>query len=110
MKSTLSDLTPRRGLRAPITPRRLMALRGPMPYHEFGTREVLICRGDVVGGLSSRVRRPGWPGTLALVLIDPQRWQRGAPGEIETVVGGRHWPLDLRETAWSNAVAARNDH
>ena len=88
--------------------RRLAAFESPMPYCEFGSREVVICRGAVVGELTSRVRLPGWPSTLALGLIDPHRWQRGMAGAaLETVAGGRRWPLALRETAWTADVAAR---
>jgi glycine cleavage system aminomethyltransferase T len=88
--------------------RRLAAFESPMPYHEFGSREVVICRGAVVGELTSRVRLPGWPSTLALGLLDPQHWQRGmARAELETVAGGRRWPLALRETTWTADVAAR---
>ncbi|GAC1677883.1 MAG: FAD-dependent oxidoreductase [Steroidobacteraceae bacterium] len=88
--------------------RKLAAFESPMPYHEFGSREVLISRGAVVGELTSRVRLPGWPSTLALGLLDPQRWQPGMAGaELETVAGGRRWPLALRETAWTANVAAR---
>jgi len=88
--------------------RRLAAFESPMPYHEFGSREVVICRGAVVGELTSRVRLPGWPSTLALGLLDPQHWQRGMAGaELETVAGGRRWPLALRETTWTADVAAR---
>jgi glycine cleavage system aminomethyltransferase T len=90
--------------------RRLAAFESPMPYHEFGSREVVICRGVVVGELTSRVRLPGWPSTLALGLLDPHRWERDAAGaEFETVAGGRRWPLALRETTWSADFAARID-
>ena len=88
--------------------RRLEAFESPMPYHEFGSREVVMCRGKVVGELTSRVRLPGWPNTLALGLLDPHRWTRDwVDAELETVAGGRRWPLALRETAWTTDVAAR---
>ena len=88
-------------------PRTLVAFESPMPYHEFGSREVVLCRGTVVGELTSRVRLPGWPSTLALGLLDPRRWQRGASdADLETVAGGRRWPLALRDTDWSTRRAA----
>ena len=81
-----------------------------MPFHEFGSREVVLCRGAVVGELTSRVRLPGWPATLALGLLDPHRWQPGLAGaELETVANGRRWPLALRETAWTTHVAANSN-
>ncbi|MEP6546920.1 MAG: FAD-dependent oxidoreductase [Gammaproteobacteria bacterium] len=89
--------------------RRLIALESDMPFHEFGSREVVIWGADVVGELTSRVRLPGWPSTLALGLIDPKRWHRGASGQLETVAGGKRWPLEIRETAWTIAVAARSN-
>ncbi len=89
-------------------PRTLVALESPMPYDEFGSRDVVICRGEVIGELTSRVRLPGWPATFALGLLDPQRWQRQAKGApLETVARGKRWPLMLRDTAWSADVAAR---
>ncbi len=89
-------------------PRKLAAFESPMPYQEFGSREVVICRGAVVGELTSRVRLSGWPGTLALGLLDPQRWQPGmGVAELETVAGGKRWPLALRETAWTTDHAAK---
>ena len=88
-------------------PRTLVAFESPMPYDEFGSREVVLCRGTVVGELTSRVRLPGWPSTLALGLLDPQRWQRGASdASLETVVGGKRWPLAIRDTAWTVQLAA----
>ncbi len=101
-----------RGAQAPAThaPRTLVAFQSPMPFHEFGSREVVICRGAVVGELTSRVRLPGWPATLALGLLDPQRWQPGMAGaELETVANGRRWPLVLRETAWTTHAAANSN-
>ena len=85
-------------------PRRLVALTSPMPYHEFGSREVVMHAGEVVGELTSRVRLPGWPETVALALVDPTRWQPGAA--LETVAGGKSWPLLPRETAWNQIRAA----
>jgi glycine/D-amino acid oxidase-like deaminating enzyme/glycine cleavage system aminomethyltransferase T len=81
------------------TPRRLVALASPMPYHEFGSREIVIQAGEVVGELTSRVRLPGWPETLALALIDPHRWQEGSA--LETVAGGKSWPLVPRASTWN---------
>ena len=85
-------------------PRRILALSSPMPYEEFGSREILISRGEIVGELTSRVRLPGWPETLALALVDPGAWHESQA--LETVVGGRHWPLHPRHTVWSPRIDA----
>jgi glycine cleavage system aminomethyltransferase T len=88
--------------------RTLVAFESPMPYQEFGSREVVLHRGTVVGELTSRVRLPGWPMTLALGLLDPRRWQGGASdAELQTVAGGKRWPLTMRDTAWTTHIAAR---
>lgn len=89
-------------------PRTLVAFESSMPYDEFGSREVVLCRGTVVGELTSRVRLPGWSSTLALGLLDPRRWQRGVSDvDLETVAGGKRWPLTLRNTAWTTHLASR---
>jgi len=85
--------------------RRLVALSSPMPYEEFGSRELVLSGDDVIGELGSRVRLPGWPETLALALIDPNRWREGM--DLHTVAGGRRWSLATRGTAWSARLAAR---
>lgn len=85
-------------------PRRILALSSPMPYEEFGSREILISDGRVVGELTSRVRLPGWPETLALALVNPGASHEGQA--LETVVGGRRWPLYPRHTAWRPRIAA----
>jgi hypothetical protein len=77
-----------------------------MPFHEFGSREVVISAGTVVGELTSRVRLPGWTETLALALIDPLRWQQDAP--LQTVAGGKSWPLISRESSWNETRAVQH--
>ena len=84
-------------------PRRLLALSCSLPGHEFAARELLLIGDTVVGELTSRVRLPGWPETLALGLIDPDSWRAGAV--LETVAQGRRWPLTVRHTAWSSPLA-----
>lgn len=78
--------------------RRLVAFSSPIPLLGFGSQEVVLQQGRAVGELTSRIRLPGWPATLALGLLDPESWSGDA---VETVAGGRRWPLIPRATAWS---------
>ncbi len=86
------------------TRRVLGAFTSTMPLLGFGAREVLLSQGRTVGELTSRVRLPGWPLTLALGLLDPDNW---CDGSLELVAAGQRWPLDPRSTAWSNIHLAR---
>ncbi|MBS0612100.1 MAG: GcvT family protein [Proteobacteria bacterium] len=100
------DAVPPPTVPAPRThqPRRLVALSSSMPRIEFGSREIALGGEAVVGELCSRVRLPGWPETLALALIDPNRWDGAS--SLHTVAAGRRWPLAPRHTLWSSRVAA----
>ena len=51
--------------------------------------------------VTSRVRLPGWPMTLALALLDPGEWH-GGPAEL--VAAGRRWQLVPRPTSWTNTL------
>ncbi|MFO1464828.1 MAG: FAD-dependent oxidoreductase [Steroidobacteraceae bacterium] len=85
------------------SPRLLMAVASDMPFEEFGAREVVMSEGRTIGELTARVRLPGWPQTLGLALLDPRQWQDGTP--METVAGGRRWPLAPRPSPWSTRLA-----
>lgn len=86
--------------RPPITHRErtLAAFTSPIPLLGFGSREVILRGDSPVGELTSRVRLPGWAATLVLALLDSRV---GADGPLETVAGGRRWPLIPRATPWS---------
>lgn len=81
----------------------LAAFSSPMTMLGFGMREVILKHGRPVGELTSRVRLPGWPATLALGVLDPAQWQ-GEP--VEVVAEGQHWPLVPRRTSWGAALPA----
>jgi glycine/D-amino acid oxidase-like deaminating enzyme len=74
----------------------LAAFSSPMTELGFGGREIILADGRAVGELTSRIRLPGWPATLALGLLDPTRW--GESESLEAVSGGRTWPLEPRHT------------
>lgn len=74
------------------------AFSSPMPLIGFGGQEVILQKGRAVGELTSRVRLANWPATLILALLDPDSWNGNA---VETVAGGRRWPLIPRATEWS---------
>ncbi len=82
----------------------LAAFTSTLPLLGFGAREVVLCRDRTVGELTSRVRLPGWPLTLALALLDPVEWQGGP---VELVAGGQRWPLVPRLTSWTQTHLAR---
>ncbi len=83
----------------------LAAFSSPIPLLGFGSREVVLHEGRTVGELTSRVRLPGWPATLVLALLDPDSCSGEA---VETVAGGRRWPLIPRTTVWSAIQATRS--
>ncbi len=83
----------------------LAAFSSPIPLLGFGSQEVILHDGRAVGELTSRVRLAGWPATLALGLLDPDSWSGEA---VETVAGGRRWPLIPRATAWSTSRVAHS--
>ena len=76
----------------------LAAFSSPLPLHGFGGREVVLRGERTAGELTSRVRLPDWPSTLALALMDPHEWH-GEP--VELVADGARWPLTPRTTDWS---------
>ena len=78
----------------------LAAFSSSLPLLGFGGREAVLFRGDTVGEITSRVRLPGWPGTLALGIVDPG--VREADG-LEFVCGGKRWPLVRRQSEWDGA-------
>lgn len=88
---------------APRGPRSrfLAAFSSPMTAVGFGAQEVVFEDGRAVGELSSRVRLPQWPETLALGLIDPARRRAGT---LCVVSEGRVWPLTPRATAWQSVL------
>ena len=79
----------------------LAAFSSTMPLLGFGTREVVLCGERTAGELTSRVRLPGWPMTLALALLDPDEWRGGS---AEVVAAGRRWQLVPRPTSWTNTL------
>jgi glycine cleavage system aminomethyltransferase T len=93
-KNAALDVEPPRTHRKRI----MAAFSSPIPSVGFGGREAILCSRRTVGELTSRVRLPGWPATLALGLLDPEQWT-GEP--VETVACGKSWPLVPRATRWS---------
>ena len=87
----------------PRTHRRrvLTAFLSPMPLLGFGSQEVILQKGRAVGELTSRVRLARWPTTVLLALLDPDSWNGNA---VETVAGGKRWPLVPRPTHWSGGL------
>lgn len=79
----------------------LAAFASPLPLLGFGAGEAILCEGRTVGELTSRVRLPGWPATLALGLVDPG--DRAGSG-LEVIANGERWPLESRETQWSGPL------
>ncbi len=67
----------------------------------FGAHDVILEAGRTVGELTSRVRLPGWPATLALGLLDRERWKRGA---LSAVADGTVWPLKPRGMSWAKGM------
>ena len=61
----------------------------------FGAHDVILEGGRTVGEITSRVRLPGWPATLALGLLDRERWKGGS---LSAVTDGTVWPLEPRRT------------
>ena len=78
--------------------RRLVAFSTPLDTLGFGTGEVILEGGRTVGELTSRVRLPGWPATLALGLLNTNV---PVSGVLVAVAAGRRWPLEPRITSWS---------
>ena len=86
------------GVRAPRAPRRRRFHErtaressrpspAPMTSIGFGAHDVILEAGHTVGELSSRVRLPGWPATLALGLLDESAGKvaRSARSRMELV-------------------------
>ena len=84
--------------RPTLAPRVLAAFSSSLQLTGFGSREVILARDRVVGELTSRVRLPGWPATLALALLNPAVWHGEA---VDLVADGRRSPLVARTTPWS---------
>jgi 4-methylaminobutanoate oxidase (formaldehyde-forming) len=76
----------------------IAAFSCPIASIGFGAHDVILEAGRTVGELTSRVRLPGWPATLALGLLDRERWTRGA---LSTVADGAAWPLEPRRMGWT---------
>jgi glycine cleavage system aminomethyltransferase T len=76
----------------------IAAFSCPMASIDFGAHDVILESGRTVGELTSRVRLPGWPATLALGLLDRERWKRGA---LSAVADGTVWPLKPRGMSWA---------
>jgi len=76
--------------------RLIVAWSSPMTACGFGAQDVILEEGRPVGELTSRVRLPGWPATLALGLLDPAQWQGGA---VAALAEGGVWPLVPRQTS-----------
>jgi glycine/D-amino acid oxidase-like deaminating enzyme len=102
----IAELAPRPGRAArpaPKTLRRghLVAFTCAMPRLGFGSRDVILDDGQVVGELTSCVRLPGWDGALALGRLHAD----GAPGAtLTTPAMGELWPLIRRESAWQTLI------
>jgi glycine/D-amino acid oxidase-like deaminating enzyme/glycine cleavage system aminomethyltransferase T len=79
----------------------LATFSSPMALLGFGAHDVILDAGRPVGELTSRVRLPGWPTTLALGLLDPACWHGGA---VAAVADGKIWPLEPRRTSWQAAL------
>ena len=85
--------------------RTIAAFSCPMASIGFGAHDVILEAGRTVGEITSRVRLPGWPATLALGLLDRERWRRGA---LSAVADGTVWPLELRRARLTgNAIDGR---
>jgi 4-methylaminobutanoate oxidase (formaldehyde-forming) len=82
----------------------IAAFSCPMASIDFGAHDVILEAGRTVGVLTSRVRLPGWPATLALGLLDRDRWKRGA---LSAVADGTVWPLEARGMSWGRGADRR---
>jgi glycine/D-amino acid oxidase-like deaminating enzyme len=96
----LAGPAPGRAIPRTHVPRILAAFAGTMPILGFGSREVVLLGNRPIGELTSRVRLPEWPTTLALALLDPAAWHGEA---VEVVADGRRSPLLPRATDWTAA-------
>lgn len=79
----------------------IAAFSCPMASIGFGAHDVILEGGRTVGELTSRVRLPGWPATLALGLLDRERWKGGA---LSAVADGAVWPLEPRGMRWEQGA------
>jgi hypothetical protein len=83
---------------SPFTPVATVgAFLSPLQDLGFGGEDPIMAGGLRIGTVTSRLRLPDWPATLALGLIDFSRWRGEA---LQMVTGGRTWPLVPRETDW----------
>jgi glycine/D-amino acid oxidase-like deaminating enzyme/glycine cleavage system aminomethyltransferase T len=102
-RARTSDIARAAGIESAAVPRThrarvIAAFSCPMSSIGFGAHDVILEAGRTVGELTSRVRLPGWPATLALGLLDRERWTRGA---LSTVADGAVWPLEPRRMGWA---------
>jgi 4-methylaminobutanoate oxidase (formaldehyde-forming) len=79
----------------------IVAFSCPMTSIGFGAHDVILEAGRTVGELTSRVRLPGWPATLALGVLDHERWKRGA---LCAVAEGTIWPLEPRRVRFTGGA------
>ena len=80
----------------------IAAFSCPLTSIGFGAHDVILEAGRTVGELTSRVRLPGWPATLALGLLDRERWNGGA---LSAVADGSVWPLEQRRVRGAGAAS-----